>query len=139
MIGLRKERATALIKGLRDSDSLPNGWTATDADTQVLESVVDKVAKRQKLLVNDTDIKNIIEECCRCDTKTHRPITQGYMICGSKYFAEESDAVEWFNNNGIPFDTFDKCALEAERLQWHKADWTYWNNWHDSEYKYIRK
>lgn len=139
MIGFNKQRVSALMRGLRDTTSLPEGWSATDADVARFESVITQVANKQRLLVDDRDIKSIVEDCFRCDTKTHRAITQGYMICGERYFAEEADAVEWFNNNGVACTTFDEGALLSESMQWYKADWTYWMQWYDKEhYEYVR-
>lgn len=138
MIGLTEQWATKLVRGLRDTSTLPEDWVATADDINKLERVLTEVANRQRLLMGDSDIQNIVAECFRCDTKTHKLITEGFMICGKAYFADEADAVEWFNANGIDCATFDEGALAAEKQQWQQADWTYWNQWYSREYKYTR-
>lgn len=93
---------------IRHSKPMPNDWVINDADADKILFVLNFLGANA--YTSEEDLNLIMGECFRLDSKTHRVITEGYVIGDDlAWFLEEADAVEWLNANGVKCSTFKEA------------------------------
>lgn len=97
-------------------------WFLTDEEA---DDVISLHASRSEIVKMSFD--ELVQDCYRIDTKTERPITQGFVCYNCEaYFASQEDALEWLNRDGHVYDTWEGACKDNEGTEWE----CYYTEWH---------
>lgn len=97
-------------------------WFLTDEEA---DDVISLHASRSEIAKMSFD--ELVQDCYQIDTKTERPITQGFVCYNCEaYFANQEDALEWLNRDGHVYDTWEDACEDNEGTDWE----CYYTEWH---------
>lgn len=101
-----------------DDDS----WSLTDQET---DDIISLHASRNEDAELSFDA--LVQDCYQIDTKTNRPITQGFVCYNCEaYFDNQEDALAWLNRDEHVYDSWEAACEDNKDTEWE----CYYTEWH---------